>query len=191
MQIIGARIPHWFNEIDHSMQKIKDSIRNLFLIIGLQSINNTQNRTPWCEELTGLTWFLLARWFPEIFWIMLIIYNIPKYFIFRIMIGHQRYWLYPRWSTTACRSRGQIGSPPGFPIFSFRYFVILNEDSSCSTRCHSLLMLLFLSPSSFISCEYLTLASWSSFPVNLHFRQNSSLSPINLDLFWQHSLSSL
>ena len=39
-------------------------------------------------------------------------------------------------------------------------------------------------------CEYLTLASWSSFPVNLHFRQNSSLSPINLDLFWQHSFSS-
>ena len=70
------------------------------------------------------------------------------------------------------------------------FAVILNEDSSCSTRCHSLLMLLFLSPSSFFSCEYLTLASWSSFPVNLHFRQNSSLSPINLDLFWQHSFSS-
>ena len=100
--------------------------------------------------------------------------------------GHQRYWLYPRWSTTACQSRGQTGSPPGFPIFSSRYSVILmvqsmsifffffllfhlhildfqlsvpgidliltfavilNEDSSCSSRCHPLLMLFFLSPS--------------------------------------------
>ena len=38
MQIIGARILHWFNEIDYYMQKIKDSILNLFIIFELQSI---------------------------------------------------------------------------------------------------------------------------------------------------------
>ena len=79
-------------------------------------------------------------------------------------------------------------SVPGIDLMP-TFAVILNEDSSCSSQCHTLLMLLFYHLHPF-SCEYLTLASWSSFPVNLHFRQNSSLSPINLDLFWQHSFSS-